>query len=793
MSDSNLRVAVSDSELALDFGEVELPQEVPRNGAVQGSGIGASNAEDSVAEVSVAEVSVASSPPPIEASAAEAPVAGSPPPNEDPPAEAPVSNPTPPIEAPASNPIPPPDNINVESYDEDTIHTLEDLEAVRRRPGMYIGGTGVEGFAHLLWELIDNSVDEAAAGFCKTIDVKLHPDGSYEVADKGRGIPVGNHPTRNVSAVEVVFTELHAGGKFGSGAYGASGGLHGVGASVVNALSRKLAVEVDRDGRTHRLEFHGRIAGKKSDNKFKQSHHLKIGKKRFSKNITGTRVRYWPDREIFDPDVEISFEEVCERLKLACFLVPKLKVTAIDNRRGSDSELFEFQSRKGLVDYVEYLSSSLEASKQITRVLTCHRSETFEEKVDVSGKTQTVERTCEVDIAFKWVDSYETVIQSFVNTIPTPDGGTHLAGFDRALLFAVNNRLIAEAPKLAKLARTNTNRSVKEDIYEGLVAAIRVSFPEPQFQGQTKRQLGTPAIQKIVYDITRDNLLHWLEKEGPRSHVTALRDKISNAVLGRVSARQALETKRKAASLGSAAMPAKLADCRKPGEGSELVIVEGESAAGPAKLARNAEKVAILPLRGKVVNAAKSTDKQVLSNAEAQALFSAVGAGIGDEFNLENARYERVIILCDADVDGSHIRCLLLTLFYRYMSPLLEAGRIFAAQPPLFTTRAGDKIIRAFSEEERDAQTAKLIKGGRKAENIRWQRFKGLGEMNVDELAECALNPETRILKCITTDEAEQAVGIAEMFETLMGSDVESRRDYLIHNSNLIDQDALDV
>jgi len=775
MADSNLRLAGSDAELALDFAAVGAPQKSTQNGAAEGAGIGASamTCTESVEEASQNAAEGAG----IGASTMDAPAADT----------------TPPAAAAAASPVPPPDDKNVGNYDEDAIHTLEDLEAVRRRPGMYIGGTGAEGFAHLLWELIDNSVDEAAAGFSKTIDVTLHRDGSYEVADAGRGIPVGKHPTRNVSAVEVVFTELHAGGKFGSGAYGASGGLHGVGASVVNALSKKLAVEVDRDGRTHRLEFHERIAGTIKAGKFKQSHVLKIGSKRFTKNRTGTRVRYWPDREIFDPDVEISFEEVCERLRLACFLVPKLKVTATDNRLGTAAEPFEFQSRKGLVDYVEHLAASLQAPRQITRVLTCHKSETFEENIDVSGKTQTVQRTCEVDIAFKWVDSYETVIQTFVNTIPTPDGGTHLAGFDRALLFAINNRLIAEAPKLAKLAKSNTNRGAKEDIYEGLVAAIRVSFPEPQFQGQTKRQLGTPAIQKIVYDITRDNLVFWLEKEGPRSQVTALRDKIANAVLGRVSAKQALETKRKAASLGSAGMPDKLADCREPGEGSELVIVEGESAAGPAKMGRNAKKVAILPLRGKMVNAAKSTDKQVLSNAEAKALFSAVGAGIGEEFNLEDARYERVIILCDADVDGSHIRCLLLTLFYRYMRPMLEAGKIFAAQPPLFTTRAGDKIIRAFSEEERDTQTAKLVRGGRKPENIRWQRFKGLGEMNVDELAECALNPETRILKRITTDEAEEAVGIAEMFEILMGSDVDSRRDYLIRNSSLIDQAMLDV
>ena len=691
------------------------------------------------------------------------------------------------------------------TYEEGDIQTLEGLEAVRKRPGMYIGGTGQAGFSHLLWELIDNSVDEASAGFCKKIDVTLHKDGSYEVADTGRGIPPGKQAGKKVTALEVVFTELHAGGKFGGGAYEASGGLHGVGASVVNALSEKMAVEVDRNGKTHRLEFQERIAGHRTGGKFKASHDLNVKPKSKNNAASGTRVRYWPDREIFDADVEIVFREVCDRLRMACYLIPGLKVTAVDKREGNSHEPFVFHSKKGLADYVDHLASTVgtegqqelgantDPPSQVTRTLTFSDSKIFEENVATKDSTKTVERTCEVEISLKWVDSYDSKVESFVNTIPTPEGGTHLAGFDRAILRVVNEHLIADASKLSKLAKSGNAKSIKDDVYEGLVAAIRVSFPEPQFQGQTKRELGTPAIQNIVYNATKQFLTDWVKKSGPRSHVNALQNKIINAILGRFSAKQALETKRKASKVGSAGMPDKLADCREPGEDSELIIVEGESAAGPAKAGRDARKVAVLPLRGKVINAAKATTKQVLGNAEAASLFTAMGAGIGDDFDLSASRYERVVILCDADVDGSHIRCLLLTLFYRYMRPMLDAGRIYVAQPPLFTTRAGDRIIRAFSEEERDEETSKLIKGGRKLENIRWQRFKGLGEMNVDELAECSLNPETRMLRQVDMEEAEFADEVAKMFDVLMGTDAEVRREYLVSNSELYDLDSLDV
>jgi len=672
-------------------------------------------------------------------------------------------------------------------YSADAIQTLEGLDAVRKRPGMYIGGTGSEGLVHLVWELIDNGVDEAAGGFANRLEVTFHRDRSIEVADNGRGIPIGKHAKRKVSALEVVLTELHAGGKFGGGAYGASGGLHGVGLSVVNALAAKLTAEVDREGHTWRLDFSERVPGHFSGSKFKKSHELAKLKK-ISKNKTGTRIRFWPDWDIFDPEATIDYDTVRDRVEQATFLVPGLKIVLNDKRTGSKKQE-EFLSRGGLKDLVDTRSEG----DTITKVIQISGVETFAEKVPVDGKMTIVERDCTVDVALRWTSGFETSISTFVNTVPTPDGGTHLIGFERALTRAINDKLLPGTKKLAKLAKQDKDRAVKDDIHEGLVAAVKVTFAEPQFRGQTKRELGTPACQSIVYDVVKNGMTSWFDGDGPKSHVNALRDKMATAVLNRIASRQVLENKRKAASLGSAGMPAKLADCRRHGMESELLIVEGDSAAGPAKAGRDAETMAILPLRGKVVNAAKATVKQVLDNTEAQALFTAVGAGSGDAFDLDAARYGRIVILCDADVDGSHIRCLLLTLMHKFMKPMLEAGRVYAAQPPLFTTKVAGENYRAFSDEEKEQITAELTKGNRKAENIRWQRFKGLGEMNVDELAAAALDSETRILKRLTMHDAKEAERAASMFDVLMGSNVENRRNFLVKNSTLFDREALDV
>ena len=673
-------------------------------------------------------------------------------------------------------------------YDADAIETLEGLDAVRKRPGMYIGGTGSAGLMHLVWELIDNAVDEAESGHARKIEVVFHRDGSVAVADDGRGIPIGIHKKRKVSALEVVLTELHAGAKFGGGSYGSAGGLHGVGASVVNALSEKLVAEVDREGHTHRLCFSERVAGQFTTRSFRAGHKLERIKKT---KKTGTRIRFWPDNEVFDPDAEIDWEEVRVRAQRAAFLVPGLKITLIDKRTGHKNEPETFISRGGISDLVNQMSGEI---GNVTGIIKINGIDTFEEKVPVDGKMQMVERECTVDVALRWVNNFDPDVASFVNTVPTSEGGTHLDGFDKALTRAVNDVLLKDIRQLAKLAKQNKHRATRDDIREGLVAAVKVSFPEPQFRGQTKQELGTPAIDKIVYRIVKDSLTEWFNGVGSKkSHVDQIRKKIAASVINRVSAKQALDTKRKAASLGSTGMPAKLADCRIHGGDAELLIVEGDSAAGPAKAGRNSEFMAILPLRGKVVNAGKATMKQVLDNSEAQALFTAVGAGSGKDFDVSASRYGRIIILCDADVDGSHIRCLLLTLIYKYMTPLLEGGHVYAAQPPLFTTKVGNETYRAFSETERDEMTAELAKGNRKAENIKWQRFKGLGEMNVDELAHCALNPETRILRRLTMDDAKQAKDAMKMFDVLMGSDVAQRRDYLVKNSALMDPDVLDV
>ncbi len=660
-----------------------------------------------------------------------------------------------------------------ETYDASSIEILEGLDAVRKRPGMYIGGTGSGGLTHLLWEIIDNGVDEAAGGHCDLIEVTFHSDGSYEVIDNGRGIPVGLK-NGEITALEVVYTELHAGGKFGNGAYGASGGLHGVGASVVNALSARMEVDVNRNGYTHRLEFVGRVAGHTgSRGAFRPSHKLdRIAK--VPKTRTGTRVRFWPDLDIFDGEAHVSYEEVRERVNQICFLVPGLKVRLTDRRRGASGRPEEFVSKGGLADYVDLLSGD---GAQVTGMVRLNGTGTFTEKVPVDGKLTAVERVCEVDIALRWVADYDTRIISFVNTIPTPDGGTHVAGFERALTFAVNDILKSTDPrKLRKLK--DSGKAQKEDIQEGLVAVVRATFPEPQFRGQTKRELGTPDAQKIVYDIVKAEMSEWLtgKQRGTKVHVRALVDKVIEAVVTRVSAKQALDTRRRAAALGSSGMPNKLADCRVH-PGGELLIVEGDSAAGPAKRARDSTWQAVLPLRGKVVNAGKSTAKAVVDNTEAAALFTAMGGGSGKDFDLESARYERLVLLADADVDGSHIRCLVLTLVYHYMAPLLNAGRVYAAQPPTHSITSGQTKTYVYSEVEKDLLVDKLVGKGRAP---RVTRFKGLGEMDDDELFETTLDPTTRVLRRITVDDAAAA---ENAFSIMMGALVEPRKDFIIRHS----------
>jgi DNA gyrase subunit B len=666
-------------------------------------------------------------------------------------------------------------------YGADHIQILKGLTAVRKRPGMYIGGTGSEGLHHLAWEIIDNCVDEAAAGFASHIEVILHKDGSIEVSDDGRGIPIEKKPDGR-TALEVVFTELHAGGKFGSGAYSASGGLHGVGASVVNALSSKLVAEVDRDGVTSRLVFNERMPGN-----YLKSGQFKPGSKlaairKIPKNRTGTRVRYWPDLELFDDEARLEYSQIREHVARVCFLVPGLHIKLHDRRRGG-VEPEEFVAAGGLADYVDVLS----VGENVTDIISIHIDSQFEERVPVDGSMQLLQRACTIDIAMRWVKGYDSNIVSFVNTIPTREGGTHVAGFEQALNWTANNILLYENKKLKKLK--DNGRASSNDAQEGLIAAVKVTFAEPQFKGQTKQELGTPPIRNLVYEAAKTGLSDWMQGGGRKTQINALRDKMTQAVMNRVAAKQQLENRRRLNSLSSTGMPDKLADCRTHGPDSELLIVEGNSAAGPAKNGRDSNYMAVLPLRGKVVNAGKATLKQVVDNAEASALITAIGGGSGADFDVESCRYGRIIILCDADVDGSHIRCLLLTLIFKHMRPLLENGMVYAAQPPLFSIKHKGEMIYAYSDSERDQLHAELGL----SEDKRWQRFKGLGEMNVDELADTTLNPETRVLKRMGMADAEQAIQATEMFKILMGNDVADRKDYIITNSPTINPDLLDV
>jgi len=675
------------------------------------------------------------------------------------------------------------------------LFVLEGLEAVRKRPGMYIGSTDGRGLTHCLWEIIDNAVDEALGGHCTHIDVVLRADGSVEVRDNGRGIPVDREPKTGLSGVEVVMTKLHAGGKFGGGSYAPSGGLHGVGASVVNALSARLDVEVDRAGATHAVSFRRGVTGVFADGSPEGAFTLQPGLRtlrRVAKKVTGTRVRYWPDRQVFLRDAAIERADLLARARQTAFLVPGLTLAVRDERFAEPAEE-EFRYAGGIAEFCDFLAPD----RPVSDTWRLHGSGHFTETVPVLDDKghmtpANVERELTVDVALRWGTGYDTVVRSFVNIIATPKGGTHVAGFERALVKTVN-----EALRANKLLRAGEDPVLKEDVLEGLTAVVTVRLAEPQFEGQTKEVLGTPAASRIVSHVVGRELRQVLgsTRRAEKAQARVVLEKIVAAARTRIAARQHKEAQRRKNALETSALPAKLADCRSDDvDRSELFIVEGDSALGTAKYARNAEFQALLPIRGKILNVQKSSIGDMLKNTECAAIIQVLGAGSGRSFDLDAARYGKLIFMSDADVDGAHIRCLLLTLVYRYLRPMLDAGRVFAAVPPLHRVEvinAGKKndYIYTYSDAELHRVLADLRRRNKRVKEP-VQRYKGLGEMDADQLAETTMDPRRRTLRRITIGDAAAA---EDVFDLLMGNDVAPRREFLVDSAALVDRAQIDV
>ena len=798
-----------------------------------------------------------------------------------------------------------------EQYDADSLTVLEGLDAVRKRPGMYIGTTDSQGLMHCLWEIIDNAVDEALAGACDHIIVTLHDDGSIEVADNGRGIPVDVEPKTKLTGVEVVLTKLHAGAKFGNASYNAAGGLHGVGSSVVNALSLRLDVEVDRDGKTHHMAFHQGHPGVYSDadpehpspaSPFKRTRKNKpteleiIGT--VSPKTTGTRVRYWADPEIFNSTAHFSYEQLIDRVRQTSFLVPGLKITVIDEHvpegesanieeidspednlvennaaedniaenndtennllenqpdniddsvsefeelesetalededksedvsEDSESEdnkseestaqsianaesansvqnkhhprVIEFLHNGGVKDFVDFLSKG-EAVSDIWRI---SGEDTYIEEtqaVDSSGElhAQQVTRKCGVDIAMRWVNGYDSTIISFVNVVETPGGGMHVDGFLQGLTKQIRKAVEDNARKLKVNLKDSNTKIERDDITAGLVAVVTVRIAEPQFQGQTKDVLGTAQVKPIVTKMTDAQFGEMItgSKRGFKEQSARVLEKIVSEMHARIQARKTKEVTRRKNALESASMPPKLSDCQ-PGNDdvAELFIVEGDSALGTAKAARNSAFQALLPIRGKILNVQKASLAQMLSNKECAAIIQVVGAGSGASFDISQARYNKIVMMTDADVDGAHIRILLLTLFYRYMRPLIEHGHVYAAVPPLHRIALAGKrkgeYIYTYSDDELAGKLDDLQAKGIDF-NSDIQRYKGLGEMDADQLADTTMDPRTRMLRRIRMEDAQQA---SEVFDLLMGDDVPPRKQFIVDNADDFDRSKIDT
>ena len=684
-----------------------------------------------------------------------------------------------------------------DAYTARHLSVLEGLDAVRKRPGMYIGSSDSRGLQHCLAEIVDNAVDEALGGYCNGIEVTLHADGSAEVRDNGRGIPVDVERKTKLTGVELVMTRLHAGGKFGGGSYTASGGLHGVGASVVNALAARLDVEVDRDGRTWAASFRrgvtGEFAGPGPDAEFTKKSGLRQVS-RLTRKSTGTRIRFWPDRQVFTRDAKFGFDALTERARQTAYLVPGLTISIREEQQDGEPpkrEAFRFDG--GISEFCAHLVSGEPVTDPIRLTGSGNFTETIPVLDDRGHMTPTeVERELLVDVAVQWGTGYDGVVRSFVNVIATPHGGTHVTGFERALVATLNEQLRA-----VRLIKNGDDKIIKEDALEGLVAIVSVRLPEPQFEGQTKEVLGTPAATRIVSQVVSAQLKAYFEAppRGAKQQARNVLEKVVSAAKARIAAREHRDNQRRKSALASSSLPAKLVDCRSADDRSELFIVEGDSALGTAKLARDSEFQALLPIRGKILNVQKASLADMLKNAECASIIQVIGAGSGSSFDLDSARYQRIIFMADADVDGAHIRTLLLTLFHRYLRPLLDADRVFAAVPPLHrvalkNVRKGQqKYQYCYSDAELHRTLLELERRGQRWEEP-VQRYKGLGEMDADQLKETTLDPRRRTLRRIRIEDAAVA---ADVFNLLMGTEVAPRRDFIVSGAVELDPSRIDT
>ncbi|MET7705836.1 DNA topoisomerase IV subunit B [Micromonospora sp. NPDC005413] len=677
-------------------------------------------------------------------------------------------------------------------YGADDLTHLEGLDAVRKRPGMYIGSTDSRGVGHLVNEILDNSTDEGVAGHAGSVEVTLHADGSVRVDDDGRGIPTDVHAKSGISGVELVLTRLHAGGKFGGSGYKTSGGLHGVGASAVNALSHRFDVTVRRAGKIHAMSFRhgvpGIFDGDGPDAPFTAGPGLQVVGAMKRGQRTGTSIRWWHDARYFETGAALDVEAVRTKLRNTAFLVPGVTYLLRDLTGEAPTEE-RFHYPNGLSDMVEFLAPA--GDRPVSGTLLVNGEGTYRENAaDANGVMQSnVQRRAEVEVAFRWGTGYERTVECFTNTIRNAHGGTHRKGFERALV-----RTLADAIRNTRgLLKAKEEPPTLDDVLEGMTAVVHVRIPEPQFTSQTKDELSTTGITKVIQTLVDAHIKAWLEDKRTKAEARTVLQKIVDAARVRLTQKQQKDAARRKTALEGASMPPKLVDCRATGiDRSELFIVEGDSALGTSRMARSSEYQALLPIRGKILNVQKANLQQVLDNVECAAIVQVLGAGSGRTFDLSSLRYGRVLIMADADVDGAHIRTLLITLFARYMRPLIEAGRLYAAMPPLhkITTKGRNpQTVYTYTQAEMEATVRKLEKSGKQIVTP-IPRFKGLGEMDADELWDTTMNPATRAVRRITLDDVDAAERILEL---LMGEKVEPRRNWLIDSADRVDRDAIDA